>query len=369
MSMSINYFFVAAYTDSTGTAKAPNPAPTIDVQDLSTPAGALAVTNGNPTAATLVGVYVYTYAASARGLYLGKFKTTDTSVQAKHLWSFSRPDYDANGNVLVSLHAILDTLLTESGAGRLAAGVKQWFDVTSPTGTVNSLPDAIAGAEGGVAIVGSEMNLADNAITTAKVDTGVTVGTLGATGQWTITVTVRDASTLVGIPLALVTVKGSNDTVQIDQRNTDNNGQCAGVYAFSLDDGTYKVHLALPGYQSAIETLVVSGANQSATYDLTAIAIGTPSAPNLCRVYGYEYLNGVAVEGRSVTARLVGLPQTTSTVILEGTGSSALSDANGYWYLDLVQGKEYEISNKEWGPAKRITIPAQSSLDMRTLLT
>jgi len=54
------------------------------------------------------------------------------------------------------LVSILGTALTET-AGQIAAAFKKFFDKAAPTGTVNSLPDAVAGASGGVAIVGSVM--------------------------------------------------------------------------------------------------------------------------------------------------------------------------------------------------------------------
>lgn len=61
-----------------------------------------------------------------------------------------------SGVVKANLVQILGTLLTET-AGAIATAFRKFFNVSSPTGTVNSLPDAIAGATGGVAIVGSNM--------------------------------------------------------------------------------------------------------------------------------------------------------------------------------------------------------------------
>jgi hypothetical protein len=61
--------------------------------------------------------------------------------------------------VLADLRSILGTALTETVGGYLAAAFKKFFDKASPTGTVNSLPDAVAGAASGVAIVGSAMTL------------------------------------------------------------------------------------------------------------------------------------------------------------------------------------------------------------------
>jgi hypothetical protein len=60
----------------------------------------------------------------------------------------------ANGNMKSSLVEILTTALTES-AGLIAAGFKKFFNVATPTGTVNSLPDAVPGASGGVFIAGA----------------------------------------------------------------------------------------------------------------------------------------------------------------------------------------------------------------------
>lgn len=64
---------------------------------------------------------------------------------------------DFTGGVVKSnLSQILGTALTET-AGQIAAAFKKFFDKASPTGTVNSLPDAVAGAASGLAIVGSNM--------------------------------------------------------------------------------------------------------------------------------------------------------------------------------------------------------------------
>ena len=50
----------------------------------------------------------------------------------------------------------LGTALTGTAANIVAA-IAKFFDKTSPTGTVNSLPDAMAGATGGLALVSSKL--------------------------------------------------------------------------------------------------------------------------------------------------------------------------------------------------------------------
>jgi len=49
----------------------------------------------------------------------------------------------------VNLAQILGTALTET-PGQIAAAFKKFFDKPTPTGTINSLPDAVAGANGGL---------------------------------------------------------------------------------------------------------------------------------------------------------------------------------------------------------------------------
>lgn len=83
-----------------------------------------------------------------------------------------------NGLIDVSLKAILNTALTET-AGQLAAAFKKFFNVGTPTGTVNSIPDAVAGAAGGLFIAGTN---AATTVTTALTTTftGNLTGSVGS---------------------------------------------------------------------------------------------------------------------------------------------------------------------------------------------
>lgn len=57
----------------------------------------------------------------------------------------------------VNVAKVIGTAPTESAAGRLAAGITKFFNVAAPTGTLNSLPDAVAGAVNGLLISGSNL--------------------------------------------------------------------------------------------------------------------------------------------------------------------------------------------------------------------
>lgn len=75
-----------------------------------------------------------------------------------------------SGVVKANLAQILGTALTET-AGQIAAAFKKFFDKATPTGTINSIPDAVAGATGGLFIAGT------NAATT--ITTGLTTHFIG----------------------------------------------------------------------------------------------------------------------------------------------------------------------------------------------
>jgi hypothetical protein len=83
-----------------------------------------------------------------------------------------------SGVVKANLVQILATALTET-AGLLAGGFKKFFNVATPTGTLNSIPDAVAGAAGGLFIAGS------NAATTANITGNLTGNVTGSVGSVT----------------------------------------------------------------------------------------------------------------------------------------------------------------------------------------
>jgi hypothetical protein len=72
-----------------------------------------------------------------------------------------------SGVVKANLAQILGTALTET-AGLLAGGFKKLFNVAAPTGTLLSIPDAVAGATGGLFIAGTN---AATTVTTALTTT------------------------------------------------------------------------------------------------------------------------------------------------------------------------------------------------------
>jgi hypothetical protein len=108
-----------------------------------------------------------------------------------------------SGVVKANLAQILGAAVTGTAA-YLVASFTKWFNIAVPTGTVNSLPDAVAGATGGVAIVGSVMGKSPATLAAADVS-----GNVAADLQTIKTRAVTDPGAGVAIGTAVAQV-GSN---------------------------------------------------------------------------------------------------------------------------------------------------------------
>lgn len=84
-----------------------------------------------------------------------------------------------SGVVKTNLTQILGAAITGTAALIVAAFTK-FFNIATPTGTVNSLPDAVPGAANGLAIVGSKMDLVDapNSTAVTALQSGLATTTL-----------------------------------------------------------------------------------------------------------------------------------------------------------------------------------------------
>lgn len=111
----------------------------------------------------------------------------------------------ANGNMKSSLVEILTTALTET-AGLLAGGFKKLFNVASPTGTLNSIPDAVPGAANGLPTTnGTKINQ------TVDLTAGQSVG---VSGDFSATMkTSLNAATPASVVGAVGSVTGSIGSV------------------------------------------------------------------------------------------------------------------------------------------------------------
>jgi hypothetical protein len=76
-----------------------------------------------------------------------------TQTAADKVWGTAARVLTANTNlagVEVDVTKIHGTAISETGAGYIAGSFTKFFDKQTPTGTINSLPDAVPGANGGL---------------------------------------------------------------------------------------------------------------------------------------------------------------------------------------------------------------------------
>jgi hypothetical protein len=149
-----------------------------------------------------------------------------------------------SGVVKANLAQILGTALTET-AGQIAAAFKQWFNVAAPVGTVNSIPNATAGATGGLFIAGS------NAATTANITGNLTGNVSGSVGS--VTGAVGSVTGAVGsVTGAVGSVTGAVGSVTAGVTVTTNNDK-TGYTASTVSDKTgYSLTQAFPSNFSSM---------------------------------------------------------------------------------------------------------------------
>ena len=186
---------------------------------------------------------------------------------------------------------------------------------------------------------------------------------IAGSGAYSTTLVAYDTSNAQTVPGVQLAVRNLNQTGLLAAVATNSSGQ-AGV---NLDSGGYIVSATAPGYLfDAFDTIVVSGAG-SDTVKGAWFNPGTPVSPALCRVYGFVFTTrGEAESGAQVTAWLPGGVTSLSGVIISPAAVATVSDAAGYFCLDLVPSAlmtgspKYEITiNRGDGTIlrKRVTVP------------
>lgn len=143
-------FSVTTHTFATGALTDADAAPTYRIYEDETAAAILTGSMAKLDDDNTTGFYSESIACtSANGFENGKTYTIYISAAVASITgaiSYGFKAYDARK---ANITHILGTLLTET-AGQIAAAFKKFFNIATPTGTVNSLPDAVPGANGGL---------------------------------------------------------------------------------------------------------------------------------------------------------------------------------------------------------------------------
>lgn len=170
----------------------------------------------------------------------------------------------------ISMVQILGTALTETSGGLLSAAFKKFFDKSSPTGTINSIPDAVAGATGGLFIAGTNAATSITTALTANI-TGNLSGSVGSvTSPVSITagqLFVKKNTQLTAFEFLMVDSSGNPATglTVTATRSIDGGAFAACANSVSeVSSGVYAITLANTDLNGTVITLVftATGAKQ-----------------------------------------------------------------------------------------------------------
>ena len=243
--------------------------------------------------------------------------------------------YDPSTHVAQSdLTYIHGTALTET-AGQLAASFKKFFDVATPTGTIDSIPDAVAGAAGGIAIVGSEMTVPDtqkvdlNTIKTQTVTAGAAVTVNPSVGAATIvpTNTQFEARSLLAAAYTVVGDLSNLDTT-ISSRGTADPGD-----AMTLsDDAITAAKIADNAITSdQVDGIALTGADSDTLETLSVQIAGIGAAA------------GAALPKEATSDNLTVAIKTIDKVGTQTSGTYASTEANdGVYHVITHAGDDID---------------------------
>lgn len=141
-----------------------------------------------------------------------------------------------SGVVKANLAQILASALTGTAA-QISAAFTKFFDKAVPTGTVNSIPDAVAGAAGGIAIVGSNMGTVSSVTGSVGSVTGAVGSVTGAVGSVTGNV-------------------GGNVVGSVGSLTANNDKTGYGLAATGLDSVVMSDIAAVPGITASIKAAI-----------------------------------------------------------------------------------------------------------------
>lgn len=194
--------------------------------------------------------------------------------------------------------------------------------------------------------------------------TGEALAKLGMalTGSKQITVQVIDTGAMP-IQGCVVDIFGPTNTNFLSRLHTD----MLGEVVLAIDPGTYAIRLWASGYAFTVPEMLTVTVDATVTYTGTSlIIIVPPSSPNLCAIYGtVRDAGGNPVCNSRVQAYAV-TPQ-----IINGTQESVqvactVTDANGYFRLELERLAEVTFTIEDTGLEVVRTVPDLPSQDIAT---
>ena len=164
----------------------------------------------------------------------------------------------AGGTIVLQsdMTKIHGTAITET-ATQLAGAFTKFFDVATPTGTVNSIPDAVAGAAGGLFIAGTNAATAITTAFTTNIIGDITGALSGAVGSVTGAVGSVGAGGIVAATLGADCITSA--------KIADNAIAAEHIAAAAIDNATFAADVGSTAYATNVIALAVNKA--VANYD------------------------------------------------------------------------------------------------------
>jgi len=340
---------------------------------------------GNPTTAD--SLYILVTGPTGTVVYKDSVASSDsritsTTVRGKQFYSFAEQVSDIDGSGAAGHYVI--TLLAKKNNGDLLTPNTYSFQIISEelSDQIALIGDSVYVKGGAVDSNRTEMGGSGDSTSMARwvwnapqinhttsgsfgkyLDTEVS-GISGGAGAYSFTVVTFDSSVSQTVPQAALAVRNVSQTSLIATGRTGNEGTAM----FNLDADSFVVVATAPGYSfDAYDTIVVSGTGSDTIFG-DQFDPGSPSAPQLCRVYGFLYdITGQPEEGASVTACLPSGVVQYVVVVVSPYSVSTTTDSSGYFYLDLIPsdslippGTKYEFTISRTDGTilrQRLTVP------------
>ena len=152
-------------------------------------------------------------------------------------------------------------------------------------------------------------------------------------GVYSCMLVAYDSTVAQVIPNATVVIRNLQQTSLVALGKTDTNGEVD----LNLDEGDYLAVVSASGYLfEPFDTISIASDAVDTVFG-DQFDPGSPSSPNLCRVYGFlGDVQGVSQEGAALTAYLPsGIVRHGETIVSPSTVSTSTNE-DGYFFLDLI---------------------------------
>jgi len=250
----------------------------------------------------------------------------------------SRSDFNEQNDKVVladSIRSTIDSILASLGYDSLSVQAKLGaFGASQSSSTTLTLQQWLKNSVGidGINTLHS------------KVD-GLSLSGGGTEPETLIVMSAADSTLIQGARTTIRTLDQS--TVKVDGFTTDVNGKLI----VDLDPASFFVAVTANNYSLLLDTLPVAPGGGTDTLWLTEFNPGSPSTPDLCRVYGWVYdLSGLPLSEVTVAAEIPAEyhPVKYSGAIITPFKKMTTTDANGYWQIDLFPNSLLSDQNSRY---------------------